>query len=80
MARLPCAATPSSSYDRFRTPSCSPDRSDASKEAEIKEMTRTAISQGKAGMRVGPAAAKQLLHLLRSSDPNLRISSKKADD
>lgn len=43
-------------------------------------MTRTAISQGKAGMRVGPAAAKQLLHLLRSSDPNLRISSKKADD
>ena len=38
-------------------------------------MTRTRKNGGKSGMRVGPAAAKQLLQLLRSSDPNLRISS-----
>lgn len=52
-----------------------PCRSDADKESEIKQMTRTRKNGGKDGMRVGPAAARQLLQLLRSSDPNLRISS-----
>ncbi|PRW57835.1 crossover junction endonuclease EME1B-like [Chlorella sorokiniana] len=52
-----------------------PTRSDADKEGEIKQMERTRKAGGKSGMRVGPAAARQLLQLLRSGDPNLRISS-----
>lgn len=58
-------------------PPLPPSRSDADKESEIAGMARKGTARP---MRVGPAAAKQLLQLLRSSDPNLRISKKAAEE
>lgn len=45
-------------------------RSDAEKEAAIAGERRVGTAKS---MRVGPAAARQLLGLLRSDDPDLKI-------
>ncbi|KAL4434111.1 hypothetical protein ABPG75_000552 [Micractinium tetrahymenae] len=51
-----------------------PNRSDKEKEQEIASLRNVGTATVR---RVGPAAARQLLQLLRSSDPNLRIREPK---
>lgn len=61
------AAAAPSDAPCFRSP---PFRDDGDKQRELQELRRTG---GTSNMRVGPAAAKQLLQLLRCDDPGLKV-------
>ncbi|PSC73147.1 crossover junction endonuclease EME1-like isoform B [Micractinium conductrix] len=50
-----------------------PTRSDKQKTDEIANLSRARGNPGARAMRVGPAAAKQLLDLLRCADPDVRV-------
>lgn len=52
-------------------------RSDKEKETELADMDRVGHARVK---RVGPAAARQLLSLLRCDNPNLRIKAGEAGE
>ena len=52
-------------------------RSDAATSKEIADMIRVG---SKSGMRVGPAAATQLLELLRSDNPDLKVKGDDKED
>jgi hypothetical protein len=54
-------------------------RPDVEKEKEIAQEMRVSVSAS-TKMKVGPAAARQLLQLLRCEDPSLRISKEARDD
>ncbi|KAI3434817.1 hypothetical protein D9Q98_002874 [Chlorella vulgaris] len=56
-----------------------PSRPDVEKEKEIAQEMRVSVSAS-TKMKVGPAAARQLLQLLRCEDPSLRISKEARDD
>ena len=50
-----------------------PCSSDKQKTDEIANLSRARGNPGARAMRVGPAAAKQLLDLLRCADPDVRV-------
>lgn len=58
---------------RMPSPSCTR-RSDREKEQEIASLRNVGTATAR---RVGPVAARQLLQLLRSRDPDLRIREAK---
>lgn len=52
-------------------------RSDAATCKEIADLIRVG---SKSGMRVGPAAATQLLELLRSGNPDLKVAGEEKEE